>query len=415
MAPSRWLAMPCILGLLLGTTISGKLSVNERFLGLEAQAHSGTDWSLFPQTASQWQVDPTPEVSIGLRDGPEPYLLLNVIDATVLRNGTIVVGLYYRSLFELRYYDSLGVHITSSGRYGNGPFEIGPGGFSSVERLSGDSVLVIGLDHRFSVFGPRGEQVRSGRLPLPGSSIPSQLLDDQHLSLWTVQRVGSESFGREVPSEMSFQVFDIDSGISKPAGRVFDQRTRLDDSGLFLHLPFEPRAHWASGAGRLWFGNSGTAEIQGFNPATQDPEILLLDDDRRSVTRDDEQSWKEFDLRGTNGDRRRQFKAYHRRVEFPESFPFFQDLQVDVSGNVWVLSYEPPWSERDYVWRVFESGGGRIATAVGPYSALDLSIRTDRPSPFSPIKEIGDDYVLTLHKDELGVEQVRKYRLIKGT
>ena len=125
------------------------------------------------QSVPIWQAEADPQLSIGAAEGADEYLLYHVRDATRLSDGTVVVALHFRNLFELRYYDSSGQHITSAGHYGNGPFEMGGSGFGGFARLSGDSVRVVGVDQRFSIFGPRGEQVRSGRFSLPPPPRPA--------------------------------------------------------------------------------------------------------------------------------------------------------------------------------------------------------------------------------------------------
>jgi hypothetical protein len=136
---------------------------------------------------------------------------------------------------------------------------------------------------------------------------------------------------------------------------------------------------------------------------------------QRPVTSEDQRLWKEFDLRGTNGNTRRGLEAHHRRVDFPEGFPLFQDLEVDAAGNVWVLRYEPPWSEAPYHWDVFDPEGKRLAEASVPFGLLGPSFRTRTESMFGPLKEIGENYLLLVKKNELGVEQVMKYGLLKGS
>ena len=77
-----------------------------------------------------------------------------------------------------------------------------------------------------------------------------------------------------------------------------------------------------------------------------------------------------------------------------EAFPFFQDLEVDAAGNVWVLRSEPPWSKDPYHWDVFDPEGKRPAGASVPFGLLGPSFRTKTESMFGPLNEIGKDYLL---------------------
>jgi hypothetical protein len=121
--------------------------------------------------------------------------------------------------------------------------------------------------------------------------------------------------------------------------------------------------------------------------------------------------WKEFDLRGTSGRIRQGYEDHHKRVSFPEAYPVFQGLQVDLDGNLWVLRYEPPWSTEDYRWDVFSREGEWIAVTSIPFEVLHPTDRTRPSSTSSSLMEIGEDYVLIRHQDDLGVERVRRHFL----
>lgn len=60
--------------------------------------------------------------------------------------------------------------------------------------------------------------------------------------------------------------------------------------------------------------------------------------------------------------------------------------------------FRPDWDE-DWVWSVFATDGSWLGTVATP--------------PYFTISEIGSDYLLGVHRDELGVERVRRYRLVK--
>lgn len=355
----------------------------------------------------EWLVRPTPTVTIGAVDGPDEYVLTNVLDATVLSDGTVVVGMFMRNFFEIRYYDETGSFISSAGRYGEGPFET-RSGFISLERLR-DSVLVVDLEGRYSVFGPRGGKVRSERLGLQRRYYPSNLLDQRHLGVFAPVPGGRDA----EESSGSFYIHDLVAESTDSICSLSISRTTLASDGLILHPPFEPQAHWAAGGGRFWVGNSAHGEILGYSPNSEPPARIWLDLPRHEVSGEDQRLWKEFDLRGASGAVRRGYEAHHRSVAFPETYPLFQGIRVDVAGRVWVLQYEPPWSTEDYLWEVFSGSGERLGVVTVPFGLLPSSERNRAPSAFSPLLEVGTDYVLLIHKDELGVEYVRQHPLVR--
>lgn len=78
---------------------------------------------------------------------------------------------------------------------------------------------------------------------------------------------------------------------------------------------------------------------------------------------------------------------------------FAPEILVDPEGNVWVRESSLRGAEQTQ-WSVFAPGG-------------ELLGGVDMP-PGLEVLEIGNDYVLGLARDELGVEYVLKYRIRKG-
>ena len=369
------------------------------------------------QSVPVWNVEADPQLSMGEAEGADEYVFYHVRDATRLSDGTLVVVLYFRNLFELRYYDSSGRHITSAGRYGNGPFEMGGSGFGGFARLSGDSVQVVGWDRRFSVFGPRGEEARSSRFSLPPPPpvlFPDCQVDDNHLGLYGFYPGASqEPRGASPGNTVPLWIHDLEAGTTKQVGSVWTAtRGDVDDDGLFLHAPFDPDQQWAAGGGIFWFGNPEEPEIEGHGVDGARVAITLVGNPGR-VTKEDERRWKEYRLgTASTPEMERGYRRWHRRVEFPEYLPFYQRLFVDEDGRLWVLRYEPPWSEAPFNWDVFDARGRRIAEVSIPFSVLGSSIR--KLPLYSNLLEAGSDYILVLDKDDLGIERIKKYRLGKG-
>jgi hypothetical protein len=351
---------------------------------------------------AQWYVDPDPDLVIGAFEGPEPYVLFNVIDAVSLSDGTVVIGMFDRTAFELRYFDGDGSFLASAGRWGEGPFESSTG-FNSLEPLAGDSLLIVSLDLRYSVFGPRGERVRSGRLDLSSSTLmrPWNLVDDGHL-LFSSIGPPSEQAGRDhsdVPN-LLFSVLDLDTGESVSIADLPAERIPRDEKGAFIYLPFRAQPGWAAGAGRVWLGHGQDRVITGWAGDGTESTEVFLSRPGHAVTREDRDRWTD---------------PWGRKpsVEFPDSLPFFQQLRTDTDGNLWVQEYEPPWSEEDYHWDVFDAQGQQIARVTMPFIVLGSHLRADRFRGQSPLLEIGPDHVLVKAEDAVGSPVVKKHVLVK--
>ena len=86
-------------------------------------------------------------------------------------------------------------------------------------------------------------------------------------------------------------------------------------------------------------------------------------------------------------------------VAMPRNRPAYGDILLDRSGNLWVQrTREGSPSEHEYL--VFDPGGILLGSVELP------SIR---------VLEIGEDYVLGVHRDELEVEYLHLYPLTKGS
>ena len=86
---------------------------------------------------------------------------------------------------------------------------------------------------------------------------------------------------------------------------------------------------------------------------------------------------------------------------YPESHPAFGRIYVDLPGNLWVLRTSPDRVPADpEPWDVFDPEGVWLGAVA-------------LPARFT-MREIGDDYVAGVWRDELDVEYVRVYRLLKS-
>jgi streptogramin lyase len=93
-----------------------------------------------------------------------------------------------------------------------------------------------------------------------------------------------------------------------------------------------------------------------------------------------------------------QFEQLFQEWRYPSVQPLSDQLIIDLSGNVWVRHFQ--LRPRDVArWTVFDSAGSWLGEVAAP-GALT-------------VKEIGEEYMLGLWNDELGVEYVRLYAIEK--
>lgn len=366
-----------------------------------------------------WTVQPEPSVSIGSIDGADGEILLNPVAATVLSDGRIVIRNSTRGTFELRYFDRQGRHQHTASRWGRGPYEFEfPLG---VHRLDGDTVLVVGEDDRFAVFGPSGGRIREGRMGVL-SRLPflvSHAIDAEHLAfIKPVPAAGPESGSSRGETEIfvySWVGEELDS-VGGPPGR--EAYYEPVDGGVAIYpVPFGRSGHVAAGGGMLWVGDDDKPAIRGFRPGGDDPAVeIAIPFERRPVSSSDRSRMRKAYASSFAGAVQARWARHARSMEFPEQMPWFGSLKADRLGNLWIQEYEPPWSQGPQRWVVFSPEGLQIADVSVPESALPgCSRRVPFPCLATDgVFEIGTDYVLVRQEDEWGVRYVRKYEIVKS-
>lgn len=83
-----------------------------------------------------------------------------------------------------------------------------------------------------------------------------------------------------------------------------------------------------------------------------------------------------------------------------QRFPMFEDLAVDSLGRVWVKQYPRDVAREHATWLVVREDGLTVATIRLPENVRPM--------------QIGTDYVLGLARDDLGVESVVEYEIVKA-
>jgi len=119
----------------------------------------------------------------------------------------------------------------------------------------------------------------------------------------------------------------------------------------------------------------------------------------RTVTPEDIQTAVASRLEGIADKGRRAFmKAYYDKLPVAKTLPAFAAIKSDVAGNLWVLDY-PVTGDETRIWTVFDPMGVWLG-----------DVRT--PAGFRLI-EVGEDYALGRSRDEMNVEYIQVYGLIR--
>ena len=348
-----------------------------------------------------WRVGTEPAVSIGAREGEGPYMLHRAGDAFILSDGRIVVA--NMGSHELRVFDASGTHVATWGRRGEGPGEFNP--FVQAHRWRGDSVLALySPANHLSVLDSEGNFGRAFTLAR----------DDSFFQVEAVSPVGAIVSSDWLPRS-------LDDGLVRPEDTYRLKDAKGDELSLLGSFPGTewfnfwdgtrgwgaeiPHAHRISAfawGGLVAIAPNDTYEIRVFGLDGTLKRIVRRDHDlvvstaahmdaeiEDRVARRPEEERAEW---------RRELREDFQQIPLPETFPAFAAATADLVDHLWVREYELPGEGgANPVWTVFNPEG-RVLGFVETPAGLD-------------IYEIGEDYILGLATDDLGVEYIQVWAL----
>lgn len=356
-----------------------------------------------------WRLSDAPSLDIGVLAGTPEEQLYQVRGAVRLVDGRIVVANAGSS--ELRFYSRDGAHLASVGRQGAGPGEFQAMG--AVYRLGLDSLMVWDNGTlRVSVLDTAGSYVRAFQLGRPLEDTPG----------WLSVLVGL--FGDGTLLANAFNVVtcaDVQEGVCRDPrvylrydrdGVLLDSLGRFPGTERFVTGAGDSRGVTALAFGRtpdiaphgesFYYGSGEAYEVgyYGLDGALRrlirktQPAVPVTESDIdryeqrvREIAPEFGPAWMQH------------VDGMLREMPYPETMPAYSGLEVDAEGNLWVREYGTSGAPTQR-WSVFEADG-RLLGAVA------------MPAEFS-VYEIGADYVLGRWTDELDVEHVQLYALIKS-
>ncbi len=346
-----------------------------------------------------WSLAPSPRLRIGVLEGDPQHQLFRVTNALQLTDGTIVVA--NSGTYELRFYDAQGNFLRATGGEGGGPGEFGRIG--SVWRFGSDSLMLFdGGNARMSVHDSRGQFGRTfrleqvTRLPVPRGVFAT----GDVLAYWSAT-------GEEPPPE----------GLSRiprryaryhPDGRFVDSLTlgpgvefymRMMDpqSSVSVSRPFARGPQVAVRGNRWYHGTSDRYEIEVWTIGGALERIIRRPIPNRPVTEEivAERERLRRERRAASG---QTGPTPFDDITYPEEMPAYGAILPDANDNLWVSYYRLP--EETPLWAVFNPDGRWLGDVEVP--------------PNGRLTDIGPDYVVGVWRDELDVEQVRVYQLLKN-
>jgi hypothetical protein len=166
-----------------------------------------------------------------------------------------------------------------------------------------------------------------------------------------------------------------------------------DGSGGFTTSPQHGLdAHTIVGPDSWFYGSSEAFEVQERGSGGDLLRVMRLARASRAMPSDVVTAWEERLL-----EMNPRAKTLWSAIPLPDRLPAYEQLVLDRSGNLWAAEYLV--LEETPSWQVFDPDGRWLGTVATP--------------PGGRILDIGEDYALGVWRDEMDVETVRMYGLVK--
>jgi hypothetical protein len=342
-------------------------------------------------------------LQIGIFEGDPEYQLYRTTGAARLPDGSIVVA--NAGTHELRFYDPAGRFVQAVGREGGGPGEFAS--LSSVWRIAGDSLVTWDWGNsRLTFFDATGRFARTVTLTLvEGRGLPLP--------------VGRLSDGQLLVAAIGFPTPGVTSGVLQDTAALYrcdaqgeptDSLRQFPYSDLQLfetqhgpsvtRLPFGRATQVGTAGDGFFLGTADTYEIRFYSGDGTLRRIVRREQQRRPLTDADIRRYKERRLDTASEMEKTRFQLERRldETEYPATMPAYGNVMVGRDDNLWVADYVSPGESGR--WTAFDQAGRMVAALDTPPGFL--------------VFEFGSDYVLGRSRDELDVERVQLYSLVKG-
>lgn len=379
--------------ILLATSVAAPL--------LAGNAPDSTRPASAPGQEVTWSLSSDPTLRIGRVAGDDDYLFADVADVLRRPDGTIVVA--DNGGPNVRFYDEDGGFLHSVGGPGDGPgefqFILGIG-----ECRLGEIHVHDGVHDRITVVDGTGDlmETYSVRLETPGFRPHRVYCDGRGILLTTGQRAEPPREPGSYRTELTVEVADTRGRPLRVLGRFTGDeryRFRLSDGPR----PLGRRTVLAAGSDR-WFLGTGDqngirvfdfegGEVGRFFPLPSGPRPLTGERIERFIQR----SVAPID----DPDARAREVRRWRDHDFPATLPPYDRLLVDDEGLLWVRDHPDLDGDPDRWW-IFDPAEGELVADLSTPAELEVT-------------RAGSDWVIGIWRGDFGVEQIRMYRLVRGS
>ena len=372
--------------------------------------------SLASADSTDWSVDTTAMVSIGVFEGADPYVFGDIAGATRDGQGRIIIA--DRQANEVRFFSGTGQFLHKMGRSGGGPGEYTY--FRTLLQRPPDSIAVI--DHeggRINILDQNGNYVRSFRPHGQANRLPAI---EGYFSDGSMLAVHGQTRCNDVPLNGGFCVD------SAQFQRVAEDGTLLAEYG-FLPLTRHhyvsmgkgwsaylsnryPQAYVAIFRDRFYYSDGALLEVRVFAPGGALERIMRVRHEPPAPKPEMFSVPMTANIgfagqRPDSVDHNAMYRAASSSVPLPKRLPAHSGLIVDRVGNIWLREFTPYPNVNRSRWLVLDSTG-----VLRHQLVLPVRVVQDRFERWGG--DIGDYYVLGSYRDANRLESVRLLPLHKA-
>lgn len=356
-----------------------------------------------------WRIASESELRFGTEDGDENFQFYRVFSVIQLNNGNIVVS--NSGTHELRFFDSNGSFIKSTGQKGRGPGDFGDWSAMRLYKSTDDSFIVNdNSNNRIQIFRNDGELIKVNtmeKIENAGNPSITDVFTDNSWLVWSV--IGSAALignpGEIIQHEYGFHRLLPDWTYDKmlfkiPARPRFVNEYQGVTNNPFIPLTADPIYITDSTNGVL-FSKASEPAITRVDTTGNYTHIFKWDLPRTKTSSIWERYKKEYylDPLSSDPDRKAQYEHFlSEDLPIPENTPAVSKLKIDAEGNIWAKRFELPWDETE-VWDVLSSNGNWLTSIQIPQSLT--------------ITEIGSDHLLGYTRQN-GFLEIVKFPLLKN-
>jgi hypothetical protein len=331
-------------------------------------------------------------------DDPE-YSFHQVTDVRLLSDGGLAVA--DRSSLVIRIFNADGTHRRSLGGPGSGPGEFQR--ISGLQELSDGRILAFDAAlSRTTVFSAEGELQETRSLGAAGTNVFSLRSVTDSLAVALTFRGGPRPSESGVTwTSMTVRLFDLDTGEARDSVATLTGSESFQFPGGSMAMPFGSSAYLAAREGLFVVGDSEHYEFLVFSKAGElERKFRIVGIDQSlpdDVVREEIARYDPDDpsLPPPMREGLRDMPAPRRR-------PAFDQLLFDSQGYLWAPGFLGG-SEQASPKRTL------IITPEGEWAGW-----VELPPRFRPWS-IGDDMIVGVLRDTMGVEDVVVLRLARGT